>query len=100
LIRQGRARYATDLIKWPHRREFDSIWQTVEWIPGWFQEGSAEVMYAQMREQPPRTIVEIGSCLGRSTVFFGLALQDVNAHGRVVASLAAPLVGAWRGRFR
>jgi predicted O-methyltransferase YrrM len=85
LIRQGRARYATDLIKWRHRREFDSIWQTVEWIPGWFHEGSAAVMYAHMCEQPPRTIVEIGSYLGRSTVFFGLSLRDVNPPGRVVA---------------
>jgi predicted O-methyltransferase YrrM len=85
LVRQARARYTTDLIKWPHRHAFDSIWQTVEWVPGWFHEGSAAVMYGLMRAQPPRTVVEIGSYLGRSTVFFGLALKDVNPQGRVVA---------------
>jgi predicted O-methyltransferase YrrM len=85
LIRQARARYTTDLIKWPHRQAFDSIWRTVEWIPGWFHEGSAALMYEMMRADPPRTVVEIGSYLGRSTVFFGLALQGVNPEGRVVA---------------
>jgi predicted O-methyltransferase YrrM len=85
LIRQARARYTTDLLKRRHRGEFDSLWRRVDWIPGWFQEGSAVVMYALMRAQPPQTVVEIGSYLGRSTVFFGLALQEVNPHGRVVA---------------
>jgi predicted O-methyltransferase YrrM len=85
LIRQARARYTTDLIKWPHRHAFDSIWQIVERVPGWFHEGSAAVMYALMRDQPPEIVVEIGSYLGRSTVFFGLALKDVNPQGRVVA---------------
>lgn len=85
LIRQARARYTTDLLKWPHRHAFDAIWESVEWVPGWFHEGSAAVMYALMREQPPRTVVEIGSYLGRSTVFFGLALKDVHSPGRVVA---------------
>jgi predicted O-methyltransferase YrrM len=85
VIRHALARYTTDLIKWPHRRAFDSIWQTVDYVPGWLHEGSAAVMYAYMRDQPPGTIVEIGSYLGRSTVFFGLALKDVNPHGRVVA---------------
>jgi predicted O-methyltransferase YrrM len=42
-------------------------------------------MYALMRSQPPRTIVEIGSYLGRSTVFFALAVRDTNPGGRVVA---------------
>jgi hypothetical protein len=30
-------------------------------------------------------VVEIGSYLGRGTVFFGLAMREVNPHGRVVA---------------
>jgi predicted O-methyltransferase YrrM len=42
-------------------------------------------MYALMRSQPPGTVVEIGSYLGRSTVFFALALREVNPQGRVVA---------------
>jgi predicted O-methyltransferase YrrM len=85
LIRQARARYTTDLLKWRHRQAFDSIWQKVDWVPGWFHEGSAVVMYVLMRAHPPRTVVEIGSYLGRSTVFFALAMREVNPSGRVVA---------------
>jgi predicted O-methyltransferase YrrM len=85
LIRQARGRYTTDLLKWPHRHEFDPIWETVDCIPGWFHEGSAVVLYAYMRAQPPRTVVEIGSYLGRSTVFFALALRNSNPRGRVLA---------------
>jgi predicted O-methyltransferase YrrM len=81
----ARARYTIDLVKWPYRHEFDAIWRTVEWVPGWFHEGSAAVMFGVMRAQPPRTIVEIGSYLGRSTVFFGLALKELCPRGRVVA---------------
>jgi predicted O-methyltransferase YrrM len=42
-------------------------------------------MYGLMRADPPRTVVEIGSYLGRSTVFFALALKDLGPHGRVIA---------------
>ena len=51
------------------------IWRTVEFVPGWFHEGSGVVAYALMAGRPPRTVVEIGSYLGRSTVFFGLAVK-------------------------
>ena len=43
------------------------------------------VMYTLMRAQEPSTVVELGSYLGRSTVFFALALKQVNPRGRVVA---------------
>lgn len=85
LIRQARARYTTDLLKWPERHAFDSTWQSVEWVPGWFPEGSAVVLYTLMRARPPGTVVEIGSYLGRSTVFFALTMRQVNPGGRVVA---------------
>jgi predicted O-methyltransferase YrrM len=85
LIRQARARYTTDVLKWRHRQSFDAIWQNVDWIPGWFHEGSAVVIYELMRGRPPQTVVEIGSYLGRSTVFFALALRELNPLGRVVA---------------
>jgi len=84
LVREARARYTTDLLKWPHRHAFDSIWQDVDRIPGWFHEGSAAMMYALMRAQRPRTVVEIGSYLGRSTVFLARTLKEVNPSGHVV----------------
>src|SRR3954468_8387351 len=85
LIRQARARYTTDFLSRPYRDEFASVWTTVEWIPGWFNEGSAALMYGFMREAPPRTVVEIGSYLGRSTAFFGLTLRQLGGGGLVVA---------------
>jgi predicted O-methyltransferase YrrM len=85
LIRHARARYTTDLLKWPYRHGFDPIWQTVDCIPGWFPEGTAVLLYSLMHQRPPRNVVEIGSYLGRSTVFFGLTLRDLNPRGRVVA---------------
>jgi predicted O-methyltransferase YrrM len=85
LAREVRARYTIDLVKWPHRRGFDPLWRTVDHVPGWFPEGTGAVMYALMCSQPPGTVVEIGSYLGRSTVFFALALRDVNPGGRVFA---------------
>jgi predicted O-methyltransferase YrrM len=85
LVRDARARYTTELLKWPHRDAFDSLWGSVQWIPGWFHEGSAALLYQIMRADPPQTVVEIGSYLGRSTVFFGLTLREVNPDGVVVA---------------
>jgi predicted O-methyltransferase YrrM len=85
LIRQARGRYTTDVLTWPFRREFASVWRTVDWIPGWFNEGSAALLYSLMRDQPPTTVVEIGSYLGRSTVFFALSLRRLRPDGRVVA---------------
>lgn len=61
------------------------MWQKANFVPGWFHEGSAAAMYAFIREQSPQTIVEIGSYLGRSSVFFALALQQAGAGGRLVA---------------
>lgn len=85
LLRQARGRYTTDLLAWPYRYAFADVWRTVDWIPGWFSEGSAAALFGVMRETPPTTVVELGSYLGRSTVFFALTLQQVRPDGRVVA---------------
>lgn len=85
LVRQARGRYITDLLKWHHRDAFEAIWSTVDSIPGWFYEGNAAVLYELMRDHPPATIVEIGSYLGRSTIFFALALAQVSPSGCVTA---------------
>jgi predicted O-methyltransferase YrrM len=85
LIRQARARYTTDLLSWPYRTDFASVWETVDLVPGWFNEGSAALLYGIMRERHSPTVVEIGSYLGRSTVFFALTLERLGGAGRVVA---------------
>jgi predicted O-methyltransferase YrrM len=85
LVRQARATYATDLLRWEYRSNFRPLWDTVDRIPGWFREGNAVVFYGVMQSMRPATVVEIGSYLGRSTVFFALTMREVNPHGRVVA---------------
>ena len=83
--RAARTRFGTELVKWPHRHEFDAIWTTVNQIPGWFHEGSAAALYGVIRELRPQTVVEIGSYLGRSSVFFALSLREARAGGHLVA---------------
>jgi predicted O-methyltransferase YrrM len=85
LLRYGRTRFLCDVLTWSYRDEFASIWAIVDQIPGWFNQITAAVLYEVARAEPPNTIVEIGSYLGRSTVFFGLTLKQLNPSGRVVA---------------
>jgi predicted O-methyltransferase YrrM len=85
VLQHARARYSTDFLSWTFRAEFRQVWRTAHWVPGWFHEGSAALLYGVMRERPPHTVVEIGSYLGRSTVFFGLSMLRLNPHGRVIA---------------
>jgi predicted O-methyltransferase YrrM len=85
VLRQARGRLTTDILTWRYRDEFLDVWRTADWIPGWFHEGSASLFYSVIREQHPAVVVEIGSYLGRSTVFLALALQRTNSPGRVIA---------------
>jgi predicted O-methyltransferase YrrM len=62
-----------------------SIWHIVDKIPGWLREPNAIAIYGAIRADVPTVIVEIGSYLGRSTVFFGLCMKHLNTSGRVVA---------------
>jgi hypothetical protein len=83
--KHARLRLACDLLAWHFRDELAPIWQVVDQIPGWLREPNAIAMFGTMRAEPPQVIVEIGSYLGRSTVFFGLCLKQLNPSGRVVA---------------
>ena len=85
VLRQARGRVTTDVLVWRYRDEFLEVWRTADWIPGWFHEGSASLFYSVIREARPTTVVEIGSYLGRSTVFLALALRQTGLQGRVVA---------------
>jgi predicted O-methyltransferase YrrM len=85
VAKYARFRLACDVLVWPFRDELASIWQVVDQIPGWLREPNAIAMYGAIRAEPPRLIVEIGSYLGRSTVFFALCMRQLNPSGRVVA---------------
>ena len=57
------------------RATFDAIWAKVDLIPGWFDRANAAAMFSVIAAAEPRRVVEIGSYLGRSTIFFALALD-------------------------
>lgn len=85
VAKYARLRLACDVLAWPFRDELASIWQVVDQIPGWLREPNAVAIYGAIRAEPPTVIVEIGSYLGRGTVFFGLCMKQLNPSGRVVA---------------
>jgi hypothetical protein len=64
---------------------FDGIWSVTDIIPGWFSEVNAVAIFKVLAELNPLRIVEIGSYMGRSTVFFGCSLQVLGGGGRVTA---------------
>lgn len=85
VVKYARLRLACDVLAWRFRDELTSIWPVVDQIPGWLREPNAVAMYGAIRVEPPTVMVEIGSYLGRSTVFFGLCMKRLNPSGRVVA---------------
>jgi predicted O-methyltransferase YrrM len=85
LLRQARARYTCDVLTWPYREEFLAVWSQASYIPGWFSEPNAALFYTIVRAERPSSVVEIGSYLGKSTVFLALALRQLNPRGTVVA---------------
>jgi len=64
---------------------FVEVWPTVDGIPGWFDRVNAAAFWGVIAERRPRTVVEIGSYLGRSTALLGLALKRYSPEARLVA---------------
>jgi predicted O-methyltransferase YrrM len=73
-----------DLIDGDER--FKDLWDVVSLVPGSFGELNAAAMFTVLRDQQAAVVVEIGSYLGRSTVFFAKTLQAVGVEApRVIA---------------
>ena len=64
---------------------FDDTWDVTSSIPGWFNEINAVALFQVVAALNPTRVVEIGSYMGRSTVFFGATLQTLGGGGRVTA---------------
>jgi len=64
---------------------FPQAWAVASGVPGWFKESVAAGMFVALAEISPKRIVEIGSYLGRSTVFFAKAMDTLGCDGEVVA---------------
>jgi predicted O-methyltransferase YrrM len=64
---------------------FSEAWDVARLIPGWFEEVNAAAQFLVLAEVRPRSIVEIGSYLGKSTVFYAKALDVLGIEGTVTA---------------
>jgi Methyltransferase domain len=73
-LRQGQTTWSTAYLRSKEPR-FGDVWSITQQIPGWFEEVNAASQFVVLEELRPRHIVEIGSYLGRSTVFYAKALE-------------------------
>ncbi len=64
---------------------FAAAWKKANGIPGWLTEVNGSVFWAVIEECQPKTVVEIGSYMGRSTALMGLALKRFSPTSRLVA---------------
>jgi len=71
------ASYQRQLLLRDTSTGFDRAYAKANEIPGWFDAVSAASFWAVIHEVRPRKVVEIGSYLGRSTVFAAEALRSV-----------------------
>ena len=67
--------------------EFDIALARTDHIPGWFDATNAAAFWAAIQEIRPRTVVEIGSYLGRSTALLGQAVKLFSPPGSRVVSI-------------
>jgi predicted O-methyltransferase YrrM len=80
----GQTTWSTELLASRDDR-FRPVWRAANQIPGWFTEVNAAAHFLILAEIRPRVIVEIGSYLGRSTVFYAKALEALGLDGTVTA---------------
>ena len=64
---------------------FAKAWEAAGPIPGWFGQANAVAQFLVLAEIQPRVIVEIGSFLGKSTVFYATSLEILGLDGTVTA---------------
>jgi predicted O-methyltransferase YrrM len=67
--------------------DFRAAWQKTEAVPGWFSQTAAVGFWAAVSDVRPRTVVEIGSYMGRSTTFLGLAVKALCPSPQRVVSI-------------
>jgi MMP 1-O-methyltransferase len=73
--RQSWSKYRTLTVLDGHLEGFEDAFLVADAVPGWFDEVSAACFWSVIHELKPRQVVEIGSYLGRSTVFIAEALR-------------------------
>ncbi len=83
-VLHGQTTWSVDELTAADRR-FEEVWAVTRLIPGWFEEVNAAALFLILAGLRPERIVEIGSYLGRSTVFFAKSLEVLGLDGRVTA---------------
>jgi len=81
---QGQTTWSTLYLRDKDPR-FQQVWDVVRLIPGWFEEVNAAAQFLVLAELRPKTVVEIGSYLGRSTVFYAKSMQVLGVDATVTA---------------
>lgn len=83
-VLQGQNTWSAEFLKAQDER-FLRAWKVANQIPGWFTEINAVAHFTVIAELEPHTIVEIGSYLGKSTVFYAKSLEVLGIDGSVTA---------------
>jgi len=83
-VLQGQNTWSTEFLKAKDDR-FAPAWKVANQVPGWFTEINAVAHFTVIAELEPHVIVEIGSYLGKSTVFYAKCLEVLRIEGSVTA---------------
>src|ERR1700691_1446583 len=83
-LQQGETTWSTEFLSARDSR-FNEAWEVACLIPCWFEEGNAAAQFLVLAEARPQRIVEIGSYLGKRTVFYAKALDVLGLEGTVTA---------------
>ena len=77
---------ATDDLIHGDARFFEA-WQVTTSVPGSFAELNAAAMFTVLRDSHASRVVEIGSYLGRSTIFFAKTMQSLGVEAPSVVAI-------------
>ncbi len=73
--KQAWSSYRSALVLRGHEAGFEDAYRVADAVPGWFDRVAAACFWSVVHEVRPRRVVEIGSYLGRSTVFLAESLR-------------------------